>query len=172
MTGPEAVTPAPETAPPALTVISCAELAALLAAAMPARPPCLLLDIRESQEYALSHIPGARQLSPAQVAAFAQEPQARLNLEQLIVVYCSVGVRSGRAAQALMAAGFTQVKNLSGAIFQWANEGRALEGGTHVHPFDAVWGLQLIESRRAVLPSEPTEASGTQAFAQAAANKP
>jgi rhodanese-related sulfurtransferase len=138
---------------PAIQLISCAELAALLDAAA----PCLLLDIREHQEYALSHIPSAQQLSPAAVAAFAQAQAKLLKPEGLIVVYCSVGVRSARAAQVFTAAGFTQVKNLSGAIFQWANEGRALAGGTHVHPFDAFWAQQLIESRRAELPIEPTE---------------
>lgn len=138
---------------PAIESISCAELAALLGAAA----PCLLLDIREHQEYALSHIPSAQQLSPAAVAAFAQAQAVLLKPEFLIVVYCSVGVRSGKAAHLFTAAGFTQVKNLSGAIFQWANEGRALAGGTHVHPFDAFWGQQLMESRRAELPTESTE---------------
>jgi adenylyltransferase/sulfurtransferase len=37
-------------------------------------------------------------------------------------VYCRSGVRSGKAAEALVAAGFSSVTNLEGGVLAWANE--------------------------------------------------
>ena len=55
-----------------------------------------------------------------------------------IVVYCSVGYRSSELAEFLMKTGFTEVYNLEGSIFRWANEGRpvyrAEERVRVVHP--------------------------------------
>ena len=44
-----------------------------------------------------------------------------------IVVYCSVGYRSARVARWLGRQGFTNVRNLDGSLFAWANEGRPME---------------------------------------------
>ena len=46
-----------------------------------------------------------------------------------IVTYCSVGYRSGKMAERLQAAGYTNVRNLEGSIFKWANEHRPLVRG-------------------------------------------
>ena len=76
----------------------------------------------------------------------------------MIVTYCSVGYRSAGVAQRLRAAGFTQVYNLEGSLFRWANEGRPLYRGDtlvhQVHPYDRVWGTLLKEELRAYIPSE------------------
>ena len=64
-----------------------------------------------------------------------------------IVVYCSVGIRSGQAAARLRQAGFTHVLNLDGGIFEWAAHGGRLEGDSvsppRVHPYNAFWALFL-----------------------------
>jgi rhodanese-related sulfurtransferase len=112
-------------------------------------PRLLLLDIREVDEYAISRIPGAKHVAPSSVVDFADRELAALSRSQPIVVYCSVGARSAQAAQELKALGFTHVRNLRGSIFQWANEGRALEGGTLVHPYDAHWSQLLRSELRA-----------------------
>ncbi len=123
--------------------ISTDQLAALLSlTASPSQKP-LVLDIREAEEYAVSRIPGARHVAPSSVFEVAEREFDSFARTQPMVVYCSVGARSAQAAQDLKALGFTHVKNLSGSIFQWANEGRPLEGGTLVHPYDSQWGQLL-----------------------------
>ena len=44
-----------------------------------------------------------------------------------IVTYCSVGYRSERIGEKLMKQGFTDVSNLKGSLFKWANQGYELE---------------------------------------------
>lgn len=67
-----------------------------------------------------------------------------------IVVYCSVGYRSSILARKLQDKGFTNVYNLEGSIFKWANEGRPLVQGKvtvhKVHPYNAHWG-HLLERK-------------------------
>jgi rhodanese-related sulfurtransferase len=58
-------------------------------------------------------------------------------------------------ASRLRAAGFTDVRNLEGSIFQWANERRPLvreeEPVSQVHPYNALWGRLLNDDVRASL---------------------
>ena len=108
----------------------------------------VLLDIRSAEEFAVSRIPGARHVPPDTVVDFAERELASLDRSQLIVVYCAVGMRSAAAARDLKFLGFTQVKYLRGSLFQWANEGRALEGATVVHPYNDYWGQLLRVSVR------------------------
>lgn len=132
--------------------ISTRELDEVIAANRgdPVKNPLVLFDIRDASEFAVSRIPGARHVAPHTLLDFAEREMDRLDRSQLIVVYCSVGVRSAAAAEQLQMLGFTHVRNLQGSIFQWANENRPLEGGARVHPVDATWG-QLL---RAELRSE------------------
>ena len=125
--------------------VSTAQLEKLLLDARqnPHPSKLVLLDIRSAEEFAVSRIPGARHVPPETVVDFAERELASLDRSQLIVVYCAVGVRSAAAARDLKFLGFTQVKNLRGSLFQWANEGRALEGATVVHPYDDYWGKLL-----------------------------
>ena len=108
----------------------------------------VLLDIRSAAEFAVSRVPGARHVPLDTVVDFAERELASLDRSQLIVVYCAVGMRSAAAARDLKFLGFTQVKNLRGSLFQWANEGRALEGATVVHPYNDYWGQLLRVSVR------------------------
>jgi rhodanese-related sulfurtransferase len=118
-----------------------------LARRIEAHEPVLLIDTRAKDEYLVSHLPGAVWAeSPAQLRAAVLNAPAT----QLIVLYCSVGVRSSKAAAILMREGGHTVANLRGSIFQWANEGRALEAdgrpAVRVHPYNRIWG-QLLEPR-------------------------
>ena len=73
-----------------------------------------------------------------------------------IVAYCSVGYRSSELVQKLTERGFTNVKNLDGSIFEWANRGYPVERDgeevREVHPFDDRWGTLLHEDLRAYAP--------------------
>ncbi len=118
----------------------------------------VLLDAREADEFAVSHLARARHIDP-DTTSF---DDLNLGPGARIVVYCSIGWRSGAMADRLREAGYTDVYNLEGGIFKWANEdrelrragprGRASENADKVHPYDAVWGRMLDPDRRAPLP--------------------
>jgi rhodanese-related sulfurtransferase len=81
----------------------------------------LLVDVREPNEYAFERIPGAL-LFP--LSTF--DPKAIPSGGRKLVVQCAAGARSMRAAQALVAAGHTQVANLDGGINAWKAQGLPL----------------------------------------------
>jgi rhodanese-related sulfurtransferase len=116
------------------------------------QPAPLLLDVRTVEEWEVSHLPGARRVEPN---AIAEDAAKGLTKESPIVTYCAVGYRSGEVAERLRAAGFTNVRNLEGSIFQWANEHRPLvqesKTVTRVHPYNGFWGRLLNEDVRAHL---------------------
>lgn len=128
---------------PDVAVISCEELADRLAGE---GPTPLLIDARGPEEFALSHLAGARRLPEPDTSE-----AAGLAREAAIVVYCSVGYRSARLARSLRQAGFTDVRNLEGSLFRWANLGLPLAGTgsarPRVHPFHPCWSL-LLEPER------------------------
>lgn len=113
----------------------------------------ILLDARSPEEYAVSHLPGAHRVDPD---GRRYPDLDSLDADAPIVVYCSVGVRSGTVAKRLQDQGFTNVANLKGSIFQWANEGRPVlrngEPVTAVHPYDATWGRLLDDALHAYEP--------------------
>ena len=118
-----------------------------------AAPRPLLLDVRTRKEYAVSHLPGAVYAGPEGEAISTDS----LSRGTPIVVYCSVGYRSAGVVERLEEAGFTNVSNLKGSIFRWANEGRPLyrasERVFQVHPYDEKWGRLLDESLHAPVDS-------------------
>lgn len=136
---------------PAVTSISTESLAAWLATST--RVPPLLLDAREPEEYAVSHLPGARRIDPdVSAEALAAALPEDLDPHRPVVVYCSVGYRSARVADRLAAVGVRDVRNLEGSIFRWANEGRPVvrdgELVQTVHPYDGTWGRLLHRDLR------------------------
>lgn len=140
---------------PGVRQLSTQELAAWLADT--SRPTPILIDSREPREFAVSHLPHARH-----APSLAAVQTLNLPKSQPIVVYCSVGYRSSALAEKLVQAGFSQVANLEGSIFAWANEGRPVYRGTNtvneVHPYDSKWG-QLLDPRWHPAPSPPQPAN-------------
>jgi len=116
------------------------------------RQPPVLLDVRTKEEWDVSHIPGARRVDPN---APIEKANSGISKETSIVTYCAVGYRSGELATKLREAGFTNVRNLEGSIFQWANEHRPLvrddQPVTTVHPYSSLWGRLLNDDVRALL---------------------
>ncbi|HEX4631288.1 MAG TPA: rhodanese-like domain-containing protein [Chthoniobacterales bacterium] len=135
---------------PRVEWISTSELANWLANNK--RPAPVLLDVRTSDEWNVSHLPGARHVMPN---ASVESATAGIAKDTPIVTYCAVGYRSGEMAERLRAAGFTNVLNLEGSIFQWANEHRPLVQGdgfvSQVHPYNRFWGRLLSDDVRAAL---------------------
>jgi rhodanese-related sulfurtransferase len=127
---------------PEVAQISTLELAGRMVASSEANP--LLIDVRTHEEYEVSHLPGAIwAATPSQIASAIREVSDR----RAVVFYCSVGVRSSRAAAELVRSGRANVFNLQGSIFKWANEGRPLianDRAVHVvHPYNERWGVLL-----------------------------
>ena len=91
-----------------------------------------LLDVREDDEWAAGHVPGATHVPLGQLGArTAEVPQ-----DQEIYVICRSGVRSARAAQALNGAGW-QAVNVAGGMQHWAAAGRPMVADSGAPPFVA-----------------------------------
>lgn len=105
-------------------------------------PPPVLIDVRRAEEYAVSHLPGARHLSTVEAIQ-----QSDIPADATLVLYCSVGYRSAQLAEKLPAAGYKNVMNLEGSIFEWYNQGHPVvaDGNptSRVHPYNRTWGLLL-----------------------------
>ncbi|PSQ95278.1 MAG: rhodanese-like domain-containing protein [Bacteroidetes bacterium SW_9_63_38] len=127
---------------PGVPTITTDSLAHRLADTTATRP--VLLDARSPDEYAVSHLPGAQRISPDADPIVGVDTLSR---DTPIVVYCSVGYRSARVTARLRKQGFTNVTNLNGSIFRWADEGRTVvRDGTPVravHPYNGTWGVLL-----------------------------
>ena len=84
--------------------------------ALEARPPeAVLLDVREPQEFADGHVPGARNLPQAELASRLSE----VPRDRPIYLICQGGFRSLRAAQFLSQMGFADVASVSGGTEAW-----------------------------------------------------
>lgn len=81
----------------------------------------LLLDVREPEEYAAVHAPGARLIPLGDLEK--RLPEIAAYKDQPIVVMCRSGHRSARAVSLLKDAGYTQVSNVKGGITAWENDG-------------------------------------------------
>ncbi len=121
-------------------------------------PAPLVIDVREPEEYAVSHLPGAVHAQGSKLERLVRETAAK----RPIVLYCSVGYRSSRETEKLRRKGYSNVSNLEGSIFEWANAGKPLvRGGPQsqmptdaVHPFDEDWGKLLDAEHRSYTPRE------------------
>jgi rhodanese-related sulfurtransferase len=115
----------------------------------------IVLDARTAPEFALSHLKGAVLIDPYRPSL---NPLRGLAKPTPVVVYSSAGYRGARVASWLGKNGYSNVRNLTGGLFQWANEGRPLfkEGDRPtalVHPYDERWGLLVDGRYRAQAPA-------------------
>ncbi|SMF91384.1 Rhodanese-related sulfurtransferase [Paenibacillus uliginis N3/975] len=77
--------------------------------------PVILLDVRESAEYAFKHIPNAISIPLGDLDNRLEE----LNKQDEIYVVCRTGTRSDMAAQKLAASGFDRVINVVPGMSGW-----------------------------------------------------
>jgi adenylyltransferase/sulfurtransferase len=81
----------------------------------------LLLDVREADEFAQGHIPGAVFIPRG---FLEQRVEERLPDKQAeVIVYCARGTRSALAAKTLAELGYTHVLSLAGGFGQWKQAG-------------------------------------------------
>ena len=115
----------------------------------PDRTQPVLLDVRTPEEYAVSHLVGARR---AETAADAVRLLDGAPKDTPVVAYCSVGYRSSALVQALRREGYLDARNLEGSIFEWANRGHPVvrDGSPvrEVHPYGWPWSRYLERELR------------------------
>ncbi|MET1247696.1 MULTISPECIES: rhodanese-like domain-containing protein [Sporolactobacillus] len=73
-----------------------------------------VIDVREPDEFAEGHIPGAVNISVNSI----QSQLRRIDKSKEHILVCHAGVRSAFAAEILSASGF-QVKNMTGGMLAW-----------------------------------------------------
>lgn len=84
----------------------------------------LLIDVRESDEYAAGHIPGAVHISRG-LLEFKLSNTPELSARGLrIVLYCKTSGRAALAASALHEMGYLQVKSVAGGFDAWVAAGK------------------------------------------------
>jgi rhodanese-related sulfurtransferase len=102
----------------------------------------IFLDTREHEEYNVSHLPNA-------ILFGYDNPNWKavdtLRKDKTVIVYCSIGVRSQNIAEELEEKGFTDIKNLYGGIFLWADQSREMLDDKNnetakVHGYNRFWG--------------------------------
>ena len=111
-----------------------------------------LLDAREIEEYNVSHIKGAIYVGYKDFKIEDVEKEIKSKNDK-IVVYCSLGVRSEDIAEKLKRAGYTNVYNLFGGIFEWKNNDYDVYNSNNkitenVHAFSKEWSKWLTKGQK------------------------
>lgn len=109
----------------------------------------IFLDTREWDEYRVSHLPNALY---AGYDHFDTGRLKNIDKDAEIIVYCSIGYRSEKIGQKLKKAGFSNVKNLYGSIFEWVNRGYPVYDSnekitTHIHTYNKKWSQWVNHDR-------------------------
>ncbi len=103
----------------------------------------LFIDTRSENEHNVSSISGAIK---AGFENFDINLLKSVNKTRLIIVFCSVGLRSEKLCRILLEEGYTNVYNLYGGIFEWVNQGLPVVDSLGypvkvVHAFSPLWGI-------------------------------
>lgn len=84
----------------------------------------VLLDVREADEYAAGHLPGAVHVSRGMLE-FKLGGTPELSHRNLkVVLYCKTGGRAALAARSLQDMGYLNVQSLAGGFDAWAAAGK------------------------------------------------
>ena len=112
----------------------------------------LILDAREIEEFEVSHLQDAQHIG---FKNFNYSMMDKLMVDSLgdrdtlIIVYCSIGIRSEIIGKKLISHGFTNVYNLYGGLFEWVNKGGNVfcQGNVtqKVHAYSKKWSRYLTK---------------------------
>jgi rhodanese-related sulfurtransferase len=124
-----------------VTTISCERLKERVTT-----PNLYILDAREKNEYEVSHLKDAKWIGYNKVNETILKTIPK---DAIVVVYCSIGYRSGVIGEKLQKKGYQRVYNLYGGIFEWSNKGYPMVNQTEektpkVHAYNKSWG-QWVE---------------------------
>jgi len=84
----------------------------------------VLLDVRETAEYAAGHLPGAIHASRGMLEFKLSNTPELSSRELNIVLYCKTSGRAALAACALRDMGYLHVKSIAGGFDAWAASGK------------------------------------------------
>lgn len=85
----------------------------------------LVLDVRERDEFAAGHLPGALNISVRELPKRVSELPHDKDLK--IVAYCASGIRSAYATMFLRVYGYSDVRSLVHGIRDWVAAGNEIE---------------------------------------------
>jgi len=107
----------------------------------------LILDAREIEEFQVSHLKNAIHVGYDNFNLEATTNSLK-DKSQTIAVYCSIGVRSEDIAEQLKDAGYANIYNLYGGIFEWKNKNLPVYNLKNnptdsIHAFSKRWGKYL-----------------------------
>lgn len=106
------------------------------------------LDTREKNEYTISHISGAKYVG---YDHFTLDAVKMIPKDAEIIVYCSIGARSQEIGKRLKKAGYSNVYNLYGGLFNWINHNFPLvnsRGETEsIHGYSRDWSKWVTNGK-------------------------
>ena len=86
----------------------------------------VVIDVREAEEFAAGHLPGAIHASRGMLE-FKMSSNPELSARDLkIVLYCKTSGRAALAACALQDMGYLQVQSIAGGFDAWAAAGKTV----------------------------------------------
>lgn len=119
--------------------------------AMP-KTKAVIFDTREPKEYKVSHLKNAVCVGYDDFDLASIEKNYP-NKTEKIVVYCSLGIRSETIGEKLKKAGYTNVYNLYGGIFEWKNKDFNVvdiqnNETEKIHTFNKTWSKWLKKGEK------------------------
>ena len=105
----------------------------------------IFLDSREKKEYYVSHLKNSIWVG---YDDFDISRIKHISKNKKIIVYCSVGYRSEKITEKLNKAGYINVSNMVGGIFEWKNQNNKVFDNSgaetqKVHAYSKTWGVWL-----------------------------
>ncbi len=88
------------------------------------RDASLLIDVREADEYAAGHLPGAIHMSRGLIEFKLSSNPAMGARDLRIVLYCKTSGRAALAANALQDMGYLNVSSIAGGFDAWVVAGK------------------------------------------------
>ena len=86
----------------------------------------VLIDVREADEYAAGHLPGAIHMSRGMLE-FKMAGNPKMQARDLnIVLYCKTSGRAALSAKSLADMGYTHVQSIAGGVDAWVAAGHAV----------------------------------------------
>ncbi len=83
----------------------------------------VLIDVREDDEYAAGHLPGAIHMSRGMLE-FKMAGNPKMQARDLnIVLYCKTSGRAALSAKSLAEMGYTHVRSIAGGVDAWVAAG-------------------------------------------------
>lgn len=86
----------------------------------------VLLDVREADEFAAGHLPGAIHVSRGLLEFKLSGTEALSARDLRVVLYCKTSGRAALAAAVMHDMGYLQVRSIAGGFDAWAAGGKAV----------------------------------------------